>query len=137
MKRVVLISCVSKKLPYKAEAEKIYISPLFKKQLAYARKLNPDGIYILSAKHGLLDLRDEIEPYNVTLNKMSTAEIKSWSINILDELNRRFDLKQTHITFLAGVNYRKFLIGEIKYFDIPFEGLTIGRLLRRLTEELS
>ena len=44
-----MISCVSKKLQKKITAEKIYISSLFKKNLKYAKSLNPDLILILSA----------------------------------------------------------------------------------------
>ena len=57
-KTIVLIPCVSKKLNYGAKAKDLYISPLFKYSLAYARKLNPDMIYILSAKHRLVDLNE-------------------------------------------------------------------------------
>lgn len=52
-KKIGLISCVSKKLNCKTKAKDLYTSPLFKYSLAYARKLNPDKIYILSAKYGL------------------------------------------------------------------------------------
>jgi Family of unknown function (DUF6884) len=33
----------------------MYISPLFQKMMAYAEGLNPKGIFILSAKYGLLN----------------------------------------------------------------------------------
>jgi hypothetical protein len=48
MKRIALISCVKQKLPYKARAEDLYTSDLFRKHLAYAKQLAPDAIYILS-----------------------------------------------------------------------------------------
>jgi hypothetical protein len=38
---------------------------LFKLNSRYANKLNPDGIYILSAKYGLLNLEQEIDPANL------------------------------------------------------------------------
>lgn len=52
-------------------AKDMYVSDLFKKSLEYARRLNPAKIYILSAKYGLLELDDMIEPYEITLNEMS------------------------------------------------------------------
>jgi hypothetical protein len=55
MKRVVLISCVSKKLPHAALAKDLYVSALFQFCLGYARTLEPDNIFILSAKYGLVD----------------------------------------------------------------------------------
>lgn len=79
MKKAVLISCVSKKLPHKAKAKDLYISPLFKLNLAYAQSLNPDVIYILSAKYVLLDLDAEIEPYDETLNNISSSQVRAWA----------------------------------------------------------
>lgn len=34
---------------------------------------------ILSAKYGLLLPDDEIEPYNLTLNDMSSEEVRDWA----------------------------------------------------------
>ena len=67
MAKIVLISCVSKKLSHKSKAQELYISPLFRKNIQYAKSLNPDKIFILSAKYGLIKLEEEIEPYNKTL----------------------------------------------------------------------
>ena len=50
--KIVLISCASKKLNHKAKAGDLYISQLFKSGLRYAKSLNPDKIFILSAKYG-------------------------------------------------------------------------------------
>jgi len=86
MKKIVLIACAAKKLNYKAKAKNLYISSLLKKNLAYARSLEPDKIFILSAKHGLLDLDEEIFPYNETLNEKSSYEIKIWANSVLQKL---------------------------------------------------
>lgn len=56
MKRIVLISCVSKKRNVKSKAKDLYKGPLFTNSLAYGQALKPDKIYILSAKHHLLNL---------------------------------------------------------------------------------
>jgi len=71
-----LISCVSKKLDRKAKARELYVSPLFRLNLKYALSLRPDKIFILSAKYGLIGLNDEIEPYDITLNKMRSEDIR-------------------------------------------------------------
>ncbi len=52
MAKVVLISCVSKKLNYKSKTQDLYASPLFKKNLQYAKSFTPDKIFIPSAKYG-------------------------------------------------------------------------------------
>jgi hypothetical protein len=100
MKRVVLISCASKKLSKRAEAKDLYISPLFKYNIRYAKSLNPDSIFILSAKYGLLELNEEVEPYNQTLNKMNNEEIVKWSDEVINQLNKKTDLKKDEFIFL-------------------------------------
>lgn len=137
MKNIVLISCVSKKLDKKSTAEKIYTSSLFKKNLAYAKSLNPSGIFILSAKHGLLKLTDEIEPYDKTLNKMRVNERKEWSKLVVNQLKSVTDLKNDQFTFLAGFKYREYLLTELEQVKIPMQGLKIGKQLQWLTKQNS
>ena len=136
MREIVLISCVSVKLSHKAKAEELYISPLFKYGLAYAKSMRPDKIYILSAKYGLLGLNEIIEPYNTTLNTMKNDEIKIWSQKVLDQMKDKINLDSDQIIFLAGENYRKYLIPYIKNYVIPLKGLGIGRQLKFLKESL-
>ena len=133
MKKIVLISCVSQKRPYRSKAKDLYISALFKKNLAYARRLNPDAIYILSAKYGLLDLETEIDPYNLTLNTMSAGEIRNWADRILHQLQQLANLHDDHFIFLAGMKYRKYLLPHIRSYEIPLEGLSIGKQLQALS----
>lgn len=135
MKKVVLISCASKKRSSKSQAKDLYVSDLFKKNLQYALQLQPDHIFILSAKYGLVPLDEEIEPYDVTLNNMPAKEVKDWSEGVLRDLARKSDLQQDRFVFLAGAKYRKYLVEHLTYVEIPFEGLTIGRQLQRLKEE--
>ncbi|AKB52184.1 hypothetical protein MSBRW_2931 [Methanosarcina barkeri str. Wiesmoor] len=69
MAKIVLTSCVIKKLLYKAKAKELYISTFFKYNLKYAKSLNPDKIFVLSAKYGLVYLERKIEPYDKTLEQ--------------------------------------------------------------------
>ncbi len=136
MKKIVLISCVSKKLDCKAKAKNIYISNLFKKNIKYAGSLNPDRIYILSAKHGLLNLNKEIKPYDQTLNRMHSESIKKWAHKVLRNLKKVADLNNDEFIFLAGEKYRKYLIPFIKNYEIPMKGLPIGKQLKFLKDKL-
>ena len=133
MAKMVLISCVSKKLNYKSKAQDLYISPLFKKNLKYARSLNPDIIFILSAKYGLLKLNKKIEPYNKTLNNMNSKKRKMWASVVVKQLQKVSNLSKDKFIFLAGSNYRKYLLPNIKHYQVPMMGLTIGKQLKWLT----
>jgi hypothetical protein len=132
VKKIVLISCVSQKLPKRAKVRDLYVSTLFKLNLKYAEMLKPDAIYVLSAKHGLLSLEEEIEPYEVTLNIMKSADIKQWAGNAMEQLNSQVNLNETTVTFLAGDKYRKYLLPHIPSYEIPLQGLRIGEQLQRL-----
>lgn len=137
MKKILLISCVKSKLDHPARAEDLYISTLFRSNLAYARSLKPDAIFILSAKYGLLSLDKVIAPYEMTLNKMGEAEKKSWARLVLADLSQKADLKNDLFIILAGENYRKYLLPEMNHVQIPFEGLSFGRQLQELKRRLS
>lgn len=134
MKTIALISCVSKKLACRATAREIYVSPLFRLNLTYAESLKPDAIYVLSAKHGLLSLGDKIAPYDLTLNTMGIAQIRAWASGVVQQLGEVADLKRDRFVFLAGDKYRKFLIPNLAHYDIPMQGLTIGRQLQFLSK---
>ena len=136
MNHVVLIACVSKKLSVISKAADLYISPLFRLNMKYAKKLNPDAIYILSAKHGLLNTNDEIPPYNETLNNMGVKERKLWANRVIKQLKENTDLQSDRFTLLAGNRYREYLLPHLTSYEVPLEGLTIGRQLQYLNNEL-
>ena len=70
-KTVGIISCTKTKQDHKCKAKDMYIlSALFKKAFKYCKE-HYDEVYILSAKHHLLLLDTEIEPYNETVNEMN------------------------------------------------------------------
>ena len=83
---IVFLSCVKTKQNVKCKAEEMYTSDLFLKSLQYAKSLKPRKIYILSALYGLLELHDEIEPYNKTLVGASDKECKQWAYKVYKQM---------------------------------------------------
>jgi len=137
MDTIVLISCVKKKEQYPCKAEDLYISPFFKKNLAYAKSLNPSKIFILSAKYGLLELDRVIEPYEMTLKSFNKTELKQWSDNVIQQLKQIAQIEKDKFIILAGNKYRMHLLPYLKNYDIPLEGLGIGKQLQRLDNLLN
>lgn len=78
----------------------------------------------------------EIEPYDETLNNMSCDKIKRWAEGVLESLRKECELKNDKFIFLAGENYRKFLLPHIENYEIPMFGLSIGKQLQWLNERL-
>ena len=136
--KVVLISCSAKKSRKPARARDLYSSPLFRMSLKYAEMLNSDHIFILSAKHGLMELDRVIAPYNETLNKMSDPELDRLAGKVLLSLKKKgYNLKKDHFVFLAGRKYRRHLIPRMSDYAIPMERLRIGQQLKFLKKRIS
>ena len=137
IKKVVLISCVKSKLSVPAKAKDLYTSDLFRSALEYAYYLKADKIFILSAKYGLLELDEEIAPYEMTLNKMGEPEKRAWASAVIHALRQKTNLQSDLFIILAGENYRKYLIPELKHYEIPLEGLAFGQQLHELKRRVS
>ncbi|MGO8705133.1 MAG: DUF6884 domain-containing protein [Candidatus Brocadiia bacterium] len=136
MKTFVLISCASKKLTHMAKAKDLYVSQLFKLSLAYAQSLSPNASFILSAKHGLIGLEAEIEPYEQTLLAMTASQRRAWADKVLQELRQQADIQADHFVLLAGRKYREYLVPHLASFEVPLEGLRIGKQLQWLRNRL-
>ncbi|MGF1692555.1 DUF6884 domain-containing protein [Photobacterium kagoshimensis] len=132
MKTIFLISCVSKKKDIQCMASELYISPLFKLNYEFATKQNPAEIYILSAEYGLVTPYEQIEPYDKTLNNMKNHEIQLWADKVLHSLKKLQNIDNCKFIILAGERYRRHLTPELKHYNVPLKGLTIGKQLQKL-----
>ena len=114
----------------------MYISDLFKKRLAYAKKLGGE-IYILSAKHGVLELDDVIMPYDLTLKNMRDSQKKKWAYKCYLQLKEKgIDFNEKTI-FLAGEEYSKYL--KLKFTNVynPLKNKGLGHQLKWLKDKIA
>lgn len=137
METFVLISCCKDKLNFSARAENLYISAGFRKRLAYARLLNPDGIYVLSAKHHIVPLDKIIEPYDVCLKDKNPAERKDWAQICWSQLDMFSNRKNDNYIILAGLDYYEELVKGLIHYEIPTKGLKQGEQLSWLKKQIS
>lgn len=137
-----MVSCVSKKNRGTHKAKDLYVSPLFRKAYEYAESLNPDKIFILSAKYHLLDPEAIVEDYNKTLNTFSSVERKEWTNVVLKQMSKvGINLEQDEIIFLAGKNYWQEIIasGKVRKYERPYLDNNlkgIGYILKFLNDAL-
>lgn len=134
----VFLSCTKSKADHRCKAEEMYSeSSLFKLCLKYALTLTEKkNIFVLSAKHHVLRLSDEIAPYQRTLLDMSAEECEEWAEICIKEMKRKgidFDKKAV---FLTGEKYYKYLEDVFREEDKPLEGKTIGKALEWLTNKV-
>ncbi len=131
MKKIALISCSKGKKNYSCKSMYMYDSVLFKKAKKYVESQNYCEWFILSAKHGLLNPENIIEPYDLTLNNMGRDNLIKWSNSVFIQLCQ---MNISVIDFYAGDNYRKYLIPLLEFenieCNIPLKGLGIGQQLQ-------
>jgi hypothetical protein len=134
LKTLGLISCTKKKQNHSCKASEMYsASDLFRKAYAYAVK-NYNVVAILSAKYGLLLPDDEIDPYNVTLNDMSSDEVRRWSERVFAQMKNKLNLQDfDKAHFHTGSKYREYLIPKLEHLGlkcaVPLKYLSIGKQL--------
>ncbi len=134
-----LISCAKKKADRRCSARELYsASPFFRKALSVAEAVS-DTVYVLSAKHGLVELSDHLSPYEKTLVGASRKIQKEWSAKVYEALRRTKPYREAGtILWFAGMDYRRYLSEKILEDDkrsvIPLKGLSQGPQEARLKE---
>jgi len=111
VRTVYLISCVSAKAALPSPAKDLYLSPWFRKAIAYAlSQSHSEGlIFVLSAKHGLVALDQLVAPYNLSLNDMPVAARQEWAAGVYSQIQAAGLSQDQRFVFLAGLRYREFL----------------------------
>jgi len=132
LKNVVLISCTSKKKSYRCMAKELYYaSELFRASYSWAKRKGCE-VYILSAKYGLLEETDIIEPYNETLLDKTPKEIAEWRNTVMATLKEKFDVANTKFVILAGKKYCEPITPYLVHYELPLNGMRIGERISYL-----
>lgn len=131
-KNLAIIGCSKNKKKYKCQAQEMYSeSDLFNKTLKFCIN-RYNTIKIMSAKYGLLDLDEQIDPYDIFLKKLPKIE-KSILLNrVAEYLNAS---EYINIYFYTGKEYYKDLVHLLnnKVLFFPLDGMGIGQRLKFLS----
>lgn len=140
MSHIVLLSCTKAKLDKPSLAKELYSpSPTFQKTLDYGKQLNPDKMYILSAKHHLVPLDKTLSPYDLTLKDMKKDEKEKWGEKVISQMKSvGINLEKDRFTFLTGSEYMKPLTKHIPDSNIetPLEGKRMGERMKWLNSQI-
>ena len=122
---VALISCTKSKMDYACTAKELYSkSNLFRHSYRYAGII-ADMIYILSARHGLVNENAVIEPYDETLLDKNAKEKEEWAAKVFESLAEVTDLENDEYVILAGKVYYQKLLPRLKNVQMPLEGVSL------------
>jgi hypothetical protein len=126
-----LISCSKSKGGHRDIARNMYVSPLFRKSVMAAEGWGLP-FSILSARYGLLDPDEQIEPYDETLKGASKQFKSEWALKVDEQLRNAIDPKK-HLIALAGDDYYAPLTevgaGQPLNYLAPMRGLSLGNRL--------
>jgi hypothetical protein len=131
---VLLISCGRNKKQTKDAASELYTSPRFRLSRRLADHLRLQ-YFVVSAKYGLLDPTETIEPYDLSLELFNDEQRVAWAKDILDQL-LSVSKKMTHVVLLADDEYAAPLKDVFNNISVilPLDGLTKPTRLSFLKE---
>lgn len=130
-------------------AEHLYTGTLFKKRMQFTENVAVDW-YIVSAKYGLLERSNVVEPYDLTVKELTGAKRHEWALCVALRLLTLLCFDETaqewkedpanHVIHLhMGADYVKALAGTLYYAGfrslvMPVEGLGQGEQMRWYSE---
>ena len=137
---VLLVGCVSEKLPAPGPARYLYASTLFRLRRAYAESLRLPW-YILGAKYGIVDPEEIIAPYDTRLSDLSAPESRAWGGKVFTQLEATVGaLCGRTFEFHAGKSYVETVQPRLEAAGAtvlwPLKGLRIGEQLHWYKEHL-
>lgn len=123
-----LIACSRSKSQEATQAKDLYQGDLFKKSRKYLELIGIRYV-ILSAKLGVVEPEEVIEPYDCTLKDKSFRERSRWAREVAHKIEE-IEPRGGSLLVLAGKRYRKFAdylpVGKYS-LEVPLAGKGIGQ----------
>lgn len=128
--RVALIACAKNKKQGVNQAKDLYTSTLFTLAFGYTAA-NFHDVFILSAKHGLLNPHKRIKTYDLSLRSMPPKDRQRWARRVAKQIRITIP-SEAEIHFFCGERYREFLIPLLAEYTchVRLQGLKIGKQLQ-------
>jgi hypothetical protein len=117
---------------------------LFTKSLRWAEASGFDAVKVLSARHGLVDIDQVIEPYDTALPRFTPMQRREWAAGVAERLLQVIGQRNgaAEVCALAGRHYTDELALHLQRrspatrFHRPMAGLGIGEQKAWLKREL-
>ncbi|MCP3065311.1 hypothetical protein LXT21_41720 [Myxococcus sp. K38C18041901] len=136
--RIGLVGCGKAKLAHAAPACQLYTGSLFRGALQVASARCGVNVMVLSAKHGLVPLDVCMEPYELSLLRLTRCQREAWGELVMNELEWRFEVPEAELLVFAGAPYVDALRSRLPVgwtLVEPLAGLQIGERLAWLARE--
>lgn len=109
-----VVNCGGTKLAHKAPAKEIYKSSYFQAKREFCEEVMDEWI-ILSAEYGILQPDEVIEPYDKSLETLTSGEIEEWKAEVLDYPYEDY----TVVEILLSSDYYEPLKEDFDQMDVP------------------
>jgi len=132
--KIGLVSCGKGKLAGTHAARDLYTSTLFKESLKWA-EARCNVVYVISDKHGLLPLEQQVEDYEVDMGSWTKEERDEWGWRVRAALKLKAPVE---VFILAGQLYVDALkLNRMPGVTIhtPLEGKQQGKRVQWLQEQ--
>lgn len=114
---IYIIACGKEKSHHPIKARQMYTGSYFKSCLKYAESQSSDNIYILSAKYGLIELDEIIEPYDMLITDNDAVSVNYVRYQAIND-----NLLRKDITMLGGKKYVSFVSKIWESVNHPLKG---------------
>jgi hypothetical protein len=114
---IYLVACGKEKVNHPVRARDMYTGSYFQACLKYAEMKKNDGVYVLSAKYGIVDLEQVIEPYDIAIDDFDAIEIEQVKEQVIEK-----GLLNENVIVLGGKRYVKFAQKIWKHAYSPLKG---------------
>ena len=126
--RVVVVPCGKRKLDRPAPAGLMYLGGYHRACRSYAERVGADRVLVLSARHGLLERHDVVEPYDLRMGQRGSVEPAA-----LREQAERLGVLDAEVVVLGGRPYVDRALEVWPHALQPLDGCTsTGSQLRRM-----
>jgi hypothetical protein len=134
-----LIGCAKHKATERCPARELYRGRLFQLALDYSLRA-ADETFILSARHGLVTLDEELDPYDLSMHQLRLSERGFWATRVVNSLDAKLPDLDLDVLGLAGRAYLDLLAVSFAEhgwrLHEPLRGLGVGARLSWLRRQL-
>lgn len=125
---IALVSCGKRKRSTAAAAKDLYTSPLFRLSRQWA-EVCADRWFVVSAKYGLVDPDQLLDPYDLSLDSLSASQITAWYNQVTSALLD--DLEEGDVVILLMTE----LYGRGLKIRLRSKGLLVADPLVRMSPQ--
>ena len=132
MARVIILSDSEKQNKGSMQAKDLFCSNFFKNTYKYASLLNPDYIYIITSKYGIVSQEEIISSYKKDVYSIDKNNLIENNLTFIQDLTNKTNLVEDEFILLCKERHNKLIVPWLINYSCPFEGLSNRKKINKL-----